>query len=583
MKRLVITLLLILTYVICEAQCAGLQTTTVNPLPINGTYAPNTTVTFCYSMNGYFQNGSNWVDGFDITLGPGWDLSTLTAISSPNSCDGGGQWGWYNSVTSSNTGQTFGPGFFYDRFILDGNPGNDFGDYTVTGTCQWDLCFSVSTAPNCTGQDLSMFVTATGDGTSGSWFNQSCPGVAFQLVSAVCAQTCNLGITGTSTNPSCYNVCDGSINIVVDSGLAPIQFIWNTGSTLQSLSGLCDGNYSVTVTDQNSCTVVDNFNLIEPNQFQLDSNVVDISCTGNNDGSISLFNQVGGTAPYTYNWNTSSTNDTITGLQGGNYTVTVTDQNNCNYIYSYTVIEPTPLVPIIASINANCKDATNGEIMASATGGVQPYHYDWIIDTAQALIGLAPGTYSVTITDANGCTTTISDSIGYNNLFSVDAGDDVTILYGENTILYATVYPYNSSYTYSWYPEYSSNLYNYVTPDSTTEYTVVVHDNAGCVNIDTVTVYVKPLTYFYIPNAFTPNNDGYNEYFFPKVSSNVQLKSFRIYSRWGEMMYNGDNDFRWDGRYHSMNCSTGVYVYVIEYTAETTGYHMVKGDVTLIR
>src|SRR5678809_848027 len=95
-------------------QCVGNQSSTSSPAPTGGQYAGGTVVTFCYTMQNYEQCSTNWIHTFDINLGPGWDASTLMPISSPSTCDGMGQWGFYNTVTSSITGATFGPCFSYD-------------------------------------------------------------------------------------------------------------------------------------------------------------------------------------------------------------------------------------------------------------------------------------------------------------------------------------------------------------------------------------------------------------------------------------------------------------------------------------
>lgn len=587
MKKVLLTALLLCNIYAVYSQCAGAQSAVVNPMPINGNYSAGTTVQFCYTMNGYFQNGSNWIEGFDLTFGPGWDLSTLTPISSPNSCSGFGEWGFFNSSTSSNTGQTFGPGFFYDTYgfngLLDGNPGNDYGDYSASGTCQWDLCFSIASLQSCNSQDLSVSVTAIGDGTAGSWSVQSCPGIPFQLIQAQCSQACTLGVSSTFTNPSCYNICDGKIITAIDSGLAPIQYIWNTTATTSNLINLCDGNYTVTVTDANGCSVTNIFNLVEPNQFTLDSSIQNILCNGDGNGQINLYNQVGGTPLYNYNWSTGSTNDTISNLSGGNYIVTVTDANNCTYSFNYTVLEPTPLQGQTITINANCISANNGQAMASGIGGTGVYSYDWGIDTTQLIQNLVPGIYQVVITDSNNCSVIVLDTVGYNNLFTVSAGPDVTIENNATYILNAITAPYISSYNYNWNPGGVTTSFMYIQPDSTTTYTVLVTDGYGCWNSDTITITVLPSSFFYVPNAFTPNNDGTNDFFEPYTGEIVKIKSFRIYSRWGEMIYSGNNGNRWNGEYNSQKCNMGVYVYCIEYTIDSDKLYISKGDITLLR
>jgi hypothetical protein len=157
------------------SQCAGTQTFTLTPLPVGGTYLPGQTVTMCYIMTGYSQAGTNWIEGFDLTLGSGW--ASVTPQSAPANCGGnstGGQWVWRTSVTSVTTPVvTVGPGYFFD-LATDGNPGNDFGD---SGSCTWTFCVTLTVANVCTPQSLLLQVTAGPDGLWGSYNSNSCDNV----------------------------------------------------------------------------------------------------------------------------------------------------------------------------------------------------------------------------------------------------------------------------------------------------------------------------------------------------------------------------------------------------------------------
>lgn len=171
--RLVIFILLFCNYAL--SQCAGTQTFTLTPPPAAGTYQPGQTVTACYTMTGYSQAGTNWIEGFDLTLGAGW--ASVTPQTAPANCGGnstGGQWVWRTSVTSTTTPVvTVGPGYFFD-LSADGNPGNDFGD---SGSCTWTFCVTLVVANVCTPQSLLLQVTAGPDGLWGSYNSNSCDAV----------------------------------------------------------------------------------------------------------------------------------------------------------------------------------------------------------------------------------------------------------------------------------------------------------------------------------------------------------------------------------------------------------------------
>jgi len=171
MKIINVILFVILTY-FSYSQCNGTQSFTLTPPPSGGTYNPGQVVTMCYTMNGYSQAGTNWIEGFDLTLGPGW--TSVTPQSAPANCGGngtGGQWVWMTSVTSTtNPITTVGPGYFFD-LTVDGNPGNDFGD---AGTCIWTFCVTLTVANVCTPQNLLLQVAAGSDGLWGSYTSSTC-------------------------------------------------------------------------------------------------------------------------------------------------------------------------------------------------------------------------------------------------------------------------------------------------------------------------------------------------------------------------------------------------------------------------
>ena len=151
------------------SQCNGTQSFTLTPPPVGNQYLPGQTVTMCYTMNGYTQAGTNWIEGFDLTLGPGW--SNVQPATPPANCGGnasGGQWIW--TLAANTPVGLVGPGYFFD-LDLNGNPANDFGD---SGSCTWTFCVTLTVAQGCTPQSLAIAVTPGSDGLWGSWGSTSC-------------------------------------------------------------------------------------------------------------------------------------------------------------------------------------------------------------------------------------------------------------------------------------------------------------------------------------------------------------------------------------------------------------------------
>jgi hypothetical protein len=172
MIRYVITLFFISLITLSYSQCAGTQSFTLTPPPVNNTYNPGQVVTLCYTLNSYTQVDLNYFEGFDLNLGPGW--SSVAPLTAPINCGGGGgQWIWMTSVTSTAIPiTTVGPGYFFDLNI-NGNAGNDFGDNN-TNNCSWTFCVTLTVANVCTPQSLLLQVTVGSDGVWGSYTSTSC-------------------------------------------------------------------------------------------------------------------------------------------------------------------------------------------------------------------------------------------------------------------------------------------------------------------------------------------------------------------------------------------------------------------------
>lgn len=216
-----------------------------------------------------------------------------------------------------------------------------------------------------------------------------------------------LGVTVDVTDETTVNGCDGTAMANPTGGTAPFTYAWSDGQLTQTASGLCAGVYTVTVTDANGCQVTTS-RVINPPSCDLDVNVTGqpVDCNNGADGSV-LATPVTAqnNTPFTYLWNTGATTQQITGVTAGPYSVTVTDSIGCTASGSFTVTEP-PLLSVSASVvDEQIYQACDGSATASAAGGTGPYQYIWSDGQVGATaINLCPGTYTVTVSDANGCT-----------------------------------------------------------------------------------------------------------------------------------------------------------------------------------
>ncbi len=236
------------------------------------------------------------------------------------------------------------------------------------------------------------------------------------------AQPSPISALTSSTNTSTDVACDGSASVNVSGGTAPYSILWSNGQTsATTTSTLCYGAYGVTITDANGCSINTMVVVNKPScsSFNVTSTATPVSCYGGNDGTASA-SLTGGTAPYTYAWNStpSQTTSTATGLPTGMYTVLVTDAGGCIDASSSTILQPNLLTNTITHVDVTSVGASNGSATANPLGGTPGYTYLWGPggQTTQTINGLSSATggtvYYLNITDSQACT--VSDSVLIN-------------------------------------------------------------------------------------------------------------------------------------------------------------------------
>ncbi|MFN8165335.1 MAG: SprB repeat-containing protein [Bacteroidia bacterium] len=215
-------------------------------------------------------------------------------------------------------------------------------------------------------------------------------------------------------DPGCYGDSSGFISLHTSGSTPPYTYAWSEGSTTDSVFHLPTGNYYVIVHDANGCRDSVNYLLSNPDVLQAPGIVSDyqgygVSCTGSANGSIDL-HVSGGDGNYTYTWSSSQTTDSITGLTSGNYTVTIFDGNGCRKDTTFVITAPPSIgTSLLANtyaggVNVSCYGYADSKVFATVNGGVPPYTYLWSNgDVADSAVGLTAGTYTLTVTDSNGC------------------------------------------------------------------------------------------------------------------------------------------------------------------------------------
>jgi len=309
-------------------------------------------------------------------------------------------------------------------------------------------------------------------------------------------------VTITSNNVNCYSGNSGSATANSSGGSEPYTFVWSNGQTSSAATNLGAGTYSVTVTDAHGCIAKANTSISQPSSALSVSipSSTNISCQGANGSATASV--VGGTAPYTYSWlPNGGTGNIASNLAAGNYTVTVTDANNCIASTTVSITQMSSSLSAQVEVTSGCS-AGSGTATATASGGTTPYLYSWSPSggTGATASNLNAGTYTVTVTDANGCTVTAIAPINIYGIPTVTVTpSSATISAGQNVSLTANGNGGTPPYSYSWQPATGLNSTStgtvLATPTVTTTYTVTINDANGiCTSNATATVNVTSVT-----------------------------------------------------------------------------------------
>lgn len=303
------------------------------------------------------------------------------------------------------------------------------------------------------------------------------------------SQPDSLTIGLTTTDVSCNGGADGSATATVSGGTAAYTFLWSSGSTSSVLTGLAAGTYTLTVTDANGCTATAQAVISQPTAISTSITVnANELCAGDSTGAMTV-SASGGATPYSYTWSNGDTTAAITGLGGGMYTVTVTDDNGCTTTESALVDSPPELVVTVTVSNfISCFNFADGQLEAFAAGGTGPYTYLWNTGSDSTFnIDLPVGMYDVIVTDANGCTA--SDTAELQQppalIISSNLVGNVSCNGGADGVTSATTVGGTQPYALSWSNGTTTTFNSGLTAGV---YTLTVTDDNGCVEVDSVEV-----------------------------------------------------------------------------------------------
>ena len=212
----------------------------------------------------------------------------------------------------------------------------------------------------------------------------------------------------TSTSVLCNGGSNGTATVIVAGGTSGYNYNWNTGGTNFIDSNLTAGNYTVNVTDVNGCFKSASITVLEPSPITATFIKDSVTCVGGNDGWATVLAS-GGVGSYSYLWQNGSTTNTANNLNAGYHKVIIKDSNNCSYLDSVQILEPTFSITIDSLIisEITCHDANNASITVLATGGQQPYLYSntngFNSQSTIGFVNLSPNTYIMHVEDSRGC------------------------------------------------------------------------------------------------------------------------------------------------------------------------------------
>ncbi len=453
-------------------------------------------------------------------------------------CNGGST----GSVTVSGSNGT--PSYTYSidgiNFLVSGTfNGLTAGAYTinihdangcaanVSVTITQPNVLNVSISPTllmCHGDCNSTAAATVTGGTPAYTFVWS-PGVlagnGTSVISSLCVGTYNLNITDahgclasssvtiteppiltlstTSTDVTCFGLCNGTASATAGGGTPGYSYLWLPGGqTTSSITNLCSGTYTVTVTDAHNCTVTNTITIAQPPQLLGNPSIVNnVSCHGACDGSATSA-PIGGVAPYSFNWTPGSPvgdgTNTITNLCAGTYNLIVTDFNSCISTQPVTITQPSVLISPITNKTNSC-NICNGTATVVPAGGTGPYTILWMPtgQSAATATGLCPNiTYTVTVTDSHNCSATDTVTIFQNINIIVTTTNTTLSCFGScNGTATANASGGNPPYSYLWTGPTGPFFTQSVNGLCAGTYTVKVTDAVGCFNTATVT-FVNP-------------------------------------------------------------------------------------------
>ena len=380
-------------------------------------------------------------------------------------------------------------------------------------------------------------------------------------------------------------------------------FVWNTGASQNPMLPAAEaGVYSVTVTNDFGCTATAEF------QLQLDQPGVDIAVlTGGNGFGLNCFRDSNGVllaqpsagfAPFIFEWSNLSPAQKITALPAGEYSVTITDSLGCQGSKTVALTEPDLFVPHISSKRPLCFENEDGRIEIEGWSGgagvvnaslngsfpaLAPVKFDY----------LPPGEYLLEVWDGNGCRGDTAFNFPELHELLLELGDDLEIELGDSIRLepFVNFWPVDSFLWRTNDPAPMDELSVWCAPLENSYYYLKVWDEFGCTVEDKISVKVDQTRRVFVPNAFSPNGDGVNDFFtiYVRTGAVRSIRNFQVFSRWGEKVFSreefqpNNDQLGWNGTLDGRYTPPGVFAWKAEIEFVDGRVEVMSGDVMVVR
>ena len=401
---------------------------------------------------------------------------------------------------------------------------------------------------------------------------------------------------------SCFGEASGAVSVRgLISNPAQYNITWDAATGNQKgirAVNLAAGTYAVTIVEPGGCVNTAAVTLGQPDLLRGSVAVTNNRCFGDLTGAAAV-TVSGGVPDYRYNWSTGASGAQIAQLRAGSYPVTISDKNGCTLELPVVIEQPEPVAASIAVTEPVCFDSRNGRAAITLAGGTGPFLFstDNRNFSPNALIpGLAGGNYTLYIKDFNNCTFQEPFSVPVPPEFTVEARISEPQIYQGDSVL-LQVLPRNSrgDILYTWSNADPSILSCTVCPDPvarpvlSTTFRVDAIDGKGCEATDRINVNVARPREIAVPTGFSPNGDGVNDILRVHGRKGARVKVFRVFDRWGELLYEtGDFEVNdplrgWDGTFRGELLNSGVYVWYLVAGYPDGSEESFQGQTTLIR